>query len=190
MSEEEIVARVIDALEQSRIPYMIVGAFSSNAFGISRATTDVDFVISVDKGDLGRLMAALGDDFVLDRQMQLETITSTIRNVVTHKLSKFDIELFRLSADAHHQESFRRRCRRQIEDVGREAWMPTAEDVVIQKLRWQRRKDIDDAKNVLAVQYNNLDWAYLERWTAIHQTLDLLNELREELSFLDLEEDS
>lgn len=190
MNEEEIVVLVIDALEQTQIPYMIVGAISSNAYGIPRPTKDADFVVSLNKGDLQRVMAVLGDDFGLDRQMRLETITSTTRNVATYKPTGFEIELFRLSDDPHHQERFRRRARHPLPDLGREAWLPTAEDVVIQKLRWQRRKDIDDAKNVLAVQYNNLDWAYLERWAAMHQTLDLLNELREELSSLDLEEDS
>ena len=57
---------------------------------------------------------------------------------------------------------------------------------MIQKLRWQRRKDLDDAINVLAVSAKMLDWEYLERWTAIHGTLGLLNQLRDELPDLDL----
>ena len=68
--------------------------------------------------------------------------------------------------------------------------MPTAEDVVIQILRWQRRKDLDDARNILAVRFNDLDWEYLERWTAVHSTRDLLNELRNELSELGFDHES
>jgi hypothetical protein len=100
--------------------------------------------------------------------------------------TRFDIELFRLSQDAHHAERFQRRCRRAIGELDREAWIPTAEDVIIQKLRWQRRRDVEDAKNVLAVQFNTLDWEYLRRWTTIHGTLALLNQLRDELPDLEV----
>lgn len=187
MSNREVVARFIDALETLQIPYMLVGAYSSNAYGIARQTKDADFVVSLERGDLTNLMSHLGEEFSLNRQMQLETITSTIRNVITHRPSKFEMELFRVGDDPFDQQRFQRRCRRKINEFGREAWLPTAEDVVIQKLRWQRRRDIDDAKNVLAVQMKHLDWEYLAHWTAAHGTQNLLNELREELAELDLE---
>lgn len=189
MSSAEAVARVIDALEQLQIPYMIVGAYSSNAYGIPRSTNDADFVVSLERGDLTNLMSHLGDEFSLNRQMQLETITATTRNVITHRPTKFEMELFRVGNDPFDLQRFQRRCRRKINEFDREAWLPTAEDVVIQKLRWQRRRDIDDAKNVLAVQMKYLDWEYLEHWTAAHGTQDLLNELRDELAELDLEDD-
>lgn len=189
MSSANAVARVIDALEQLRIPYMIVGAYSSNAYGIPRSTNDADFVVSLESGDLTNLMTHLGEEFSLNRQMQLEAITATTRNVITFRPSRFEIELFRVSDDAFDQQRFQRRCRRRLGDIDREVWMPTAVDVVIQKLRWQRRKDIEDAKNVLAVQMNHLDWVYLEHWTTVHGTRDLLDELREELAELDLEDD-
>jgi hypothetical protein len=76
------------------------------------------------------------------------------------RASPFTIELFLLSDDPHHQERFRRRVA--VEVFGRTVWMPTAEDVIIQKLRWARPKDLDDARGVLAVQAGRLDRAYLE----------------------------
>jgi len=189
MSNREVIARLIDALETLEIPYMIVGAYSSNAYGIARITNDVDFVVSLEQRGLTNLISHLGEEFSLNRQMQLETFTLTTRNVITHRPSKFEMELFCVGDDPFDQQRFQRRCRRKINEFDREAWLPTAEDVVIQKLRWQRRKDIEDAKNVLAVQMKHLDWDYLERWTAVHGTRDLLDELREELAELDLEDD-
>ena len=62
-----------------------------------------------------------------------------------------------------------------------QCWIPTAEDVVIQKLRWQRRKDLDDVVNILGVSGCALDWAYLTRWTQQHGTANLLQQLRSEL---------
>ena len=58
----------------------------------------------------------------------------------------------------------------------------TAEDMVVTKLRWaaeaRRSKDIEDVRNILAVRGSELDWAYLERWTAAHGTTALLDEIR------------
>lgn len=186
MNSLEATAFVICTLEQSGIPYMLVGAFSSNAYGIPRSTKDADFVVQLSQGDLGQLAKRLGEEFRLDRQMRIETITNSVRNVITYLPTRFDIELFRLSDDEHHAERFRRRIRRQIGELDCEAWIPTAEDVIIQKLRWQRRKDLDDAASVLAVSAASLDWNYLTHWTTIHGTLELLHELRDETPNLDL----
>jgi hypothetical protein len=185
----EATGRVVHALETLNVDYLLVGSFSSNAYGIARATRDADFVIAYRSGILTELMEVLGSDFRLDPQMRFETITNSVRNVVTYLPTRFDIELFRLRDDPHHAERFERRCRRVIGELEREAWIPTAEDVIIQKLRWQRRRDVEDAKNVLAVQFDTLDWEYLRRWTTIHGTLDLLNQLRDELPDLNVLDD-
>ncbi len=186
MNSLEATALVITTLEELQVPYMLVGAFSSNAYGIPRATKDADFVVQLAQGDLGRLVERLGSEYRLDRQMRLETITNSVRNVITYLPTRFDIELFRLSEDEHHAERFRRKIRRRIGELDCEAWIPTAEDVLIQKLRWQRRKDLDDVASILAVSAKLLDWDYLTRWTKIHGTFDLLNQLQAECPNLDL----
>jgi hypothetical protein len=186
MNSLEATAAVIDALEQSGIPYLLVGAFSSNAYGIARSTKDADFVVSLQPGDLQRLLDRLGPDFRLDPQMKFEVITGSARYVITFLPTDFDVELFRLGDDSHHAERFRRRQRVRIGELIREVWLPTAEDVIIQKLRWQRRKDLDDVVNILAVRADKLDWEYLSRWTSLHGTHDLLNQLRGSLRELDL----
>ncbi len=59
--------------------------------------------------------------------------------------------------------------------------MPVPEDVLLQKLRWlhklNRLKDRNDARDVIAVQYENLDWSYIHRWTDCHGTRGLLDEI-------------
>ena len=56
--------------------------------------------------------------------------------------------------------------------------MATAEDMVIQKVRWNRDKDRDDARNILAVQGDALDYAYIEHWCDSHGTRTRLEDLR------------
>ena len=64
-------------------------------------------------------------------------------------------------------------------------WIPTAEDVVIQKLRWQRGKDVEDLKGVLAVSGGQLDWDYINRWAGQHGTLELLQRIQTSMPNLD-----
>jgi len=182
MNSLEATARVIDVLETLEIDYILVGAMSSNAYGVARSTKDADVVANYESAQLRQLATALGSEYQLDPQVRFETLTNTLRNVITYVPTKFDIELFRIGTDPHHQERFRRRVQRMLGELQRTVWMPTPEDVIIQKLRWARRKDLDDALNVLSVQFADLDWDYMRRWTDRHDTTALLDQLRDELS--------
>lgn len=170
---------VIDALLAEQIPFLVVGSYSSNVYGIPRSTKDADLVIELG----GKSLLSLNDHFPeslhLDPQLRFESATGTTRNVITVDDSAFSIELFRLSEDAHDQERFRRRVKAHVE--GRDVWIPTAEDVVITKLRWAERlgrgKDIDDIRGVLALRQDRLDWKYIYHWTAEHGSRDLLDEI-------------
>ena len=63
-------------------------------------------------------------------------------------------------------------------------WLPSPEDVIIQKLRWsdraKRAKDFADAIAVMQVQGKRLDWPYIEEWCRQHGTLDILAEAKAE----------
>jgi hypothetical protein len=53
------------------------------------------------------------------------------------------------------------------EPFGAPPWLPTPEDVIVQKHRWVRNKDMDDAREMLAGQGpETLDMAYVEKWCA------------------------
>ena len=161
-----------------RIPYLLVGAFASNTYCIPRATNDVDFVLTLERVQLQTLAARLGSDFRLDRQVLLETITLTKRHELVYLPTRFKVELFRQGDDPHHAEQFRRRRRQFITELQRQVWVPTADDVVIQKQRWQRSKDIDDVKGVIAVSGELLNWDYIGRWAIQHGTSELLQQVR------------
>ena len=177
MTSEQALAQLIERLEEDQVAYMLVGALSSNLYGVPRATDDADLVISFDGFDVVRFGQTLGEKFVLDRQMMMEGFTGSVRHVLHFSPTGFDIELFRLGDDLHHRERFGRRRRQHVPECSREAWVATAEDVVVQKLRWARRKDLDDIVDLIAVSGAGLDWAYIDRWTEIHGTTDLLKQL-------------
>jgi hypothetical protein len=179
------VVAVVEALEAANIPYMIVGSLSAGAYGITRSTKDADFVVELGEKSVASILALLGPEYRLDRQLAFETNTGTIKNVMEVGDSGFQIELFRLSDDPHDRERFERRRQTPVPQLSRSVYIPTAEDVIVTKLRWvlhaNRPKDRDDAATVVAVQFSKLDWPYLEEWTNLHGTRVILDQIRAEV---------
>jgi hypothetical protein len=183
VTADEAAVAVIDGLDRAGIPFMIVGSLASNFHGIPRATRDADFVIRLDHARIAEFAQALPADLHLERQAAFEAVTGTTRYLVTMRHTPFVCELFLCSDDPHDTARFDRRERVRV--LGRDAFMATAEDMIITKLRWasaaKRTKDRDDVRNIIAVRGAELDWAYIERWCTTHGTLPLLVEIRASL---------
>lgn len=177
MTLEQAAGRVLHALDDAGVPHMLVGGLTSNYYGIPRATQDVDVVVQLTGHEpLTRAVASLGDGFSLDAQ-----ITGNARYVIRLPATPFVVELFVLGDDPFQQERFRRRVAIAIPQIGPHVYLPTAEDVVVQKLRWGRPKDLEDAKDVVAVQGEALDMAYIEAWCTRHQTRERLHAILDQI---------
>lgn len=176
------LTRVLDEVEA---PYMVVGSYSSNFYGVPRSTKDADLVLHLPSSGWAKLPAILPESITTEDQMGFEMVTSTRKELLHVKDSLFQIELFHLSEDAHDRSRFSRRRYVEVFPAS-SVWLPSAEDVVIQKLRWSKRakraKDFADAVSVMAVQGNTLDWPYIEKWCAEHGTLDVFVEAKTEAS--------
>jgi hypothetical protein len=183
VTNDEAVTAVFDALTALGVDYMVTGSLASNLYGVPRSTKDADLVIYPDAPKLAGLSDVLQAPLNLDPQMSFETVTATTRLIIRWAKRPFKIELFLLSNDPHDQERFRRRQRGMM--LGRMVCVPTPEDVIITKLRWsqagKRSKDVDDVRNVIAVQGDRIDWGYVHRWCDEHGTRDLLEKIRQSI---------
>jgi len=185
----EAAARVIDAFNELGIDFFLAGSYSSNYYGVPRATKDADFVaVLVRRIDV--IAKRLGDEFILDPQASFEGITGTLRDIFTVPSIPFTIEIFHLSDDPHDRSRFERRLKVFDDGLGREVFIPTAEDVIVTKLRWEKRgkrgKDGNDIRDVIAVQGDEaFDWDYIHQWTAEHGTRELLDEIRASIPPID-----
>jgi hypothetical protein len=178
MTPEEGVLALLETVEAAGVEYVIVGALAYGAWGIPRSTNDADFVVACAGPELDAVLRKLPSSFSIDPQARMELFTGTLRWVLNLEGTPFEIEVFLLGTDPHHAAIFARKRREHIQMIDREAWIPTAEDLVIQKLRWARRKDLDDAQNILAVQGEAIDYAHIETWCARHGTLARLAEVQ------------
>lgn len=178
-----ITTLVIAALARSGVPHVVVGSFARNFHSFPRSTKDADIVLAVDAAGLSRFEAELGGEFSLDAQTTFETNTRTLRHTLIHRETEFKTDLFLLSQDPYDQERFSRRLAMNFN--GQPTFVLTAEDVVVTKLRWLRPKDVQDIHDVIAMKNHALDWDYVHRWTAIHNTRTKLDEIRAAVPVID-----
>ena len=179
MTVELLAAAVIDACEAEGVKHMLTGAFAFNLYGIPRATKDVDVVLSMEgSGPMERVIARLDPVVEFNAQIQFDTLTWGRRQVgVARQNSPVKVELFELFDDPFVLSHFVGRRRLLSKQIDRTVWVPTPEDVVVQKLRWGRSKDLNDARDVLAVQGpETLDMACIGEWCARHGTAARLAE--------------
>jgi len=173
MTVEELAIKVIDACKAENTEHMLTGAFAFNYYAIPRSTKDVAIVVDVTvSGKIGRLIARLEPEIEFRGQVQFDTLTWGKRHIgKPSKNSTLEVELFELFDDPFVQSQFERRQRLTLPQISIETWIPTPEDIVVQKLRWGRMKDLEDARDVLATEgIDTLDMPYIENWCAIHKT--------------------
>jgi hypothetical protein len=180
MTLDELAAAVADACDAERVPFMLTGALATGLYGSARSTADVDVVIDVaDPTALRRTANRLAPVARFDPQIQFDTLTFGSRLVgTTRDTPPLMIELFALFDDPFVQEQFARRRERLIATIGRKVHVPTPEDIVVQKIRWARGKDLDDARDILALRGGgSLDMPYIRSWCERHGTIQRLDSL-------------
>jgi len=138
MTVNELAAMMVDACEAEGIQHMLTGAFAVSYYGVPRATQDVDLVVDIPPPvGFGQLARRLDGHVVFDPQIQFDTHTWGHRHVgTTVDQPPLQVELFELFDDAFVREQFARRQEVRLPSVGRSLWLPTAEDLVIKKVRW------------------------------------------------------
>ena len=177
MTLEALAVKVIEAAESAGVDFMAVGAIAAGAYGVPRSTRDVDLLVAISrKGGISAVVAQLDPIVEFNAQVVFDTLTWGRRHVGhSRSAPPFKVELFEVFDDPFVQSEFARRQKVFVPMLSRDTWLPTPEDVVVQKLRWGRSKDLDDARDVLAVQgAESLDMPYIEKWCAQHGTTERL----------------
>lgn len=72
MNANDVIISVANALDTLKIPFMLVGSYSSNYYGITRATQDADLVLELEHQSMGEFTRILGPDFRFDPQMSFQ----------------------------------------------------------------------------------------------------------------------
>jgi hypothetical protein len=185
----EVLLSVAEALDELKIPYLVVGSIASSMFGFSRATNDVDIVADIKIENAPRLFAALKDAFYIDEQALRRAILNRRSFNAIHFESLFKVDVYLASTDEFGQQQVkRRRPETLLPDLSRQIYFATPEDTILAKLRWYRQggevseRQLTDVRGIIKVQGARLDLLYLCEWADKLLLRDLLEKALAEAS--------
>jgi hypothetical protein len=176
----EAFQRAIDALESTGIAYAITGSWVVSAYGILRATHDLDVVIAIRGEDAAKIVAAFpypryyADEVAITEAIAVRSFFNIIDGDSTLK-----IDFWPLQDDDYSQKQFQRR---KLVTMGeRHVWALSAEDIILAKLLWIKMSDSErqwrDVQSVWALKKGELDLSYLRLWAARLSVADLLSKV-------------
>lgn len=166
MTEQDLLVDCLSRLNRTGVEYMLTGSMASNYWGIPRTTHDLDFVVSLGRGDVPLMARAFEPDYFVQEESIRAAFGPPFQFNVIDTRSALKIDFWMLRDDALEREMFARRVPATL--FGVPAWIATAEDVILHKLYWHSLtpsdRQLHDAAGVEAVQRGLLDEAYLRRW--------------------------
>ncbi len=182
MTEQNaFLARIIKALNNANIPYMISGSVASSFHGQPRATNDADIVIDPIREQLLTFVESLGPDCYVSKDAAAQAIeNNAMFNIIDIESgSKADL-IIRKKRPFSLQE-FERRTPVTFSHM--QAYVLTPEDSILSKLEWSKGRLSDtqfkDALGVLLAQKDTLDFDYLKHWAKELGVEDELKQLME-----------
>jgi hypothetical protein len=167
VTAEDLLSRLVSALNAARIPYMLTGSYASSLHSIPRATRDIDIIIFPDRDQLTAFVQSLpGSSYHSDIEDALDSLRRRSQFNVIDYATGWKVDFIIPPFEEFNLEEFERR---QLIEVGNlQLSVVSAEDIVIAKLRWakagQSERQIEDAATVVRFQAGNLDRSYVERW--------------------------
>lgn len=168
---------VVMTLEAVEIPYVIVGSVAAASWGVIRATRDLDLAMTIGGASPDELVGSLGSTgLYLPREAAIAALrTSGSFNVLDPATgSKVDIFVCRPD-DRFEQMRLARRVRLAV--LGIDAWVTSAEDLVLAKL-WRRAEtgsEVQWRDCVEIAMINDLDVAHMRTWAELLNIADDLD---------------
>jgi len=168
MSQQELLKKVIRALDQAGITYMITGSVVSSLQGEPRSTHDIDMVVAIQKSVVKRFVEAFPPpDFYLDENSILNAIDRRSMFNLIDVNTGDKVDFWMLTDEPFDRSRFSRKVVEEF--MGLKLHVSSPEDTILVKLRWAAlsggsEKQFTDALRVYEVQYGKLDIDYLEQW--------------------------
>lgn len=178
---------VTKVFEKLNIPYLIGGSIASTIYGMVRTTQDVDMVADMQLQHVQNFIAALQNDFFMDKEMISASIREKSSFNIIHRTSMFKVDVF-IQNQSPFQQSELTRAKKQVILVEPEisAYFASPEDTILAKLEWFRKggevseRQWRDVIGILKVRAGILDLEYLRKWARELDVIDLLEKaLRE-----------
>ena len=177
MSHPDLLAAlepVLDVFERLGVRYQVGGSVASSAYGMARATMDVDIVADLEDRDVAELVRSLEAEYFADAEMIRAALRDRSSFNLIHLPTMLKVDVFVPKQRRYDREALSRSRLDTLVDEpdARQVYVATPEDIVLQKLEWYRlggeasERQWADVIGVLSVQADCLESDYLRRWAA------------------------
>ena len=185
MSQAELLALVIENLNELQIPHMLVGSFASSFYGEARSTHDIDVVIDLAPTKIQMLVARFDPKryYLSEAALREGRMANLIDTMTGDK-----VDCFLLDKDPVNLAAFARRSPQKIMNVT--ANLASVEDTILAKIRWSEMsgglpRQQADVREMMRVQVDRLDITYLRRQSKLMKLEFQLDRLLEEFGLSD-----
>lgn len=176
-----VVNLVIETLRELGLEYHLGGSYASAVHGNPRQTHDVDLVVDLQPGPEHEIAKALAGEFYVDEDAIDRAIRDRSSFNLIHLGTGVKVDVFVKGTSPFDEAEFERRVRVRVGDSPVEVFVKSAEDTVLRKLLWYRLggevsdRQLQDVRDIVAVQGDKLDRRYLEVWADRLDLRDLLD---------------
>ena len=167
-------------LDRMGVRYLVGGSLASSAWGLMRATADVDLVAQMLPAQAPELATALGAAWYADPAAIASALRDGRSFNLIHMTSGLKVDVFPPTREFHLEELGRAtRETLRLPDGVVVCPVATAEDILLAKLVWFRmgaeasERQWQDIAGLAGVR-SDLDTAYLHRWAGQLGVADLL----------------
>ena len=175
----EVVDAVIGALRRHAIPYFVTGSFASSIHGEFRATNDIDVVADIDASLLPAFVHDLDAAFVADLEQATSSLVAGTSFNLIHRTTYLKVDLFPCDS-AFNRSALLRAVIIEVPGAHETLRVSSLEDILLAKLRWYRLGGESsavqqrDVRQLIELNREELDMAYLRQWGAVLGVDDLL----------------
>lgn len=191
MKKPDILAAldpVVNAFKKIGVSYYLGGSVASSAYGIARATLDVDLVADLSVQHVNSLTEMLKSDYYIDKEMILDAIKRHSSFNLIHLETMLKVDIFIIKDRPYDGVAFQRKRKDTLDEEqgADEFYFASPEDIILNKLEWFQmggkvsERQWHDVLGIMKVQRELMDKEYLRRWATELGISDLL-----EQAFLD-----
>jgi hypothetical protein len=162
MDKQKILSIVSDIFNKYSVEYALIGAYAASAWGVVRATKDIDFITHIPPEsveDIKKEFAANGFDVEVIKGDVKDPISGVIKLICKGSYGKEVIDVI-LGIRGISMEVYKRVI--DISVFGVRLPVLSPEDIIISKLIAGSPVDLDDAKKIVKIMDERIDFKYLE----------------------------